>query len=189
VNIIFIVNKHLNDKNIKGEMMPNSFETLKQTINNHFSLTFEKDGFSPLVGKIFALLIFAPEPLSLQELADQLHVTKAAISVQVRTLEQHCMCQRLARGSDRKDYYFIQDDFSTSIIHHTTDKINTVLTRMDAMIQNMPALQEVSAQNLASYQASKRRFIEMRALYQLFTDRLEGIDEEWEQRRQQLADH
>jgi DNA-binding transcriptional regulator GbsR (MarR family) len=168
--------------------MSYSFEMLKQTINNHFSLTFEKDGFSPLVGKIFALLIFAPEPLSLQEIADRLNVTKAAISVQVRTLEQHCMCQRLARGSDRKDYYYIQDDFSTSIIHHTTDKMNTVHTRLDAMIQNMPSLHEMLEEDRASYQASKRRFIEMRALYQLFIERMEGIDEEWERRRQRLVE-
>ncbi|UUZ95943.1 hypothetical protein LJK87_17135 [Paenibacillus sp. P25] len=74
---------------------PQSFSDLKRVFSNQMSLTFETDGFSPLVGRIFALLLFAPEPLSLQDMADQLGVTKAAVSVQVRALEKHSMCQKL----------------------------------------------------------------------------------------------
>lgn len=168
------------------EPSQHSFSDLKCSISNHMSLLFESEGFSPLVGKIFALLLFAPEPLSLQEMADRLGVTKAAISVQVRALEKHAMCQRLATRSDRKDYYYIADDFTMTVARNTIQKIQSVQGQIQSTLNVLAFIQDIKAEEEASHDAFKRRFIEMDALYQAYLTRLEGFEEEWKQKREQI---
>jgi DNA-binding transcriptional regulator GbsR (MarR family) len=163
-----------------------SFEDLKTNISNHMSLSFESEGFSPLVGKIFAYLLFAANPVSLQEMAEELSVTKAAISVQVRTLEKHMMCHKLPTSNNRKDYYYIADDFSMITVHATTTKIATVLKLIETTLVVYSNLDEVAEVERISHDASKRRFLEMQALYEMFLSRLDGIEEEWAIRREQL---
>lgn len=165
---------------------PQSFSELKQAASNHLSLSFETDGFSPLVGKIFALLLFAPEPLSLQEMADHLGVTKAAVSVQVRALEKHCMCQKIPTGNDRKDYYHIADDFSMISLRTMRQKVESIKKQVDDTLTILSEIKDVPEEEQASFHVTKRRFIESSAMYRLVMSRLEGIEEEWQQLKEQL---
>jgi DNA-binding transcriptional regulator GbsR (MarR family) len=147
---------------------------------------FENDGFSPLVGKIFALLLFAPAPLSLQDMADQLGVTKAAVSVQVRTLEKHAMCHKLPKSSDRRDYYYIANDFSMIVVHSIIHKMQSVLEKIDSTLNQFQQIQDIDDEDRPAYDASKLRFAEMQALYRLFIEKLSGLEEDWKERRQRL---
>lgn len=164
-----------------------SISEMQQAFSNYMSLSFETDGFSPLVGKIFALLLFSPEPLSLQEMADRLGVTKAAISVQVRALEKHAMCQKLPTSSDRKDYYYIADDFSTTVIRNTVHKMKLIQERIRYALESFNLMTEVQQEERAAYDAAKLRFMEMNALYQLIMSRFDGMEEEWAEIRERLV--
>ncbi|TDF96621.1 GbsR/MarR family transcriptional regulator [Paenibacillus piri] len=163
-----------------------SYAGLKQRITDHMSLTFENEGFSPLVGRIFAYLLFSVEPVSLQEMADQLGVTKAAISVQVRTLEKHLMCQKLPTASDRKDYYYISEDFSMKAVQNSIVKMRGVLQQMESTLAQFNSLEQIEQEERRSYDISRRRFVEMKELHQIFLDRLDGLEEEWDERKKQL---
>jgi DNA-binding transcriptional regulator GbsR (MarR family) len=163
-----------------------SFSDLKQGMSDHMSLSFENEGFSPLVGRIFAYLLFSAEPVSLQEMANQLGVTKAAISVQVRTLEKHLMCQKLPTSSDRKDYYYISEDFSMTAVRNSIIKMRTILQQIESTLQMFESLEKVDEQDLLSHDISKTRFIEMQELHRMFLNRLDGLEEEWEERRKKI---
>jgi DNA-binding transcriptional regulator GbsR (MarR family) len=163
-----------------------SFVDLKQGMIDHMSLAFEHEGFSPLVGKIFACLLFSAEPVSLQEMADQLGVTKAAVSVQVRALEKQLMCQKLPTSSDRKDYYYISEDFSMTAVQNSITKMRRVLQQIDATVQLFNQLEQVEREEQRAYEMSRRRFIEMKELHQMFLNRLDGLEEEWNERRDKL---
>ncbi|WP_248926552.1 GbsR/MarR family transcriptional regulator [Paenibacillus hamazuiensis] len=163
-----------------------SFADLKNGISNHMSLMYENEGFSPLAGKILALLLFAPEPVSLQEMAGTLGVTKAAVSVQVRTLEKQSMCNKLPTSSDRKDYYYIAPDFSMIVIASVIRKMKDVLNQIDSALHKLGQLRDISEEDVPSHNAFKRRFIEMQAMYQLFIDKLTGLEDDWQKRREQL---
>jgi DNA-binding transcriptional regulator GbsR (MarR family) len=163
-----------------------SFAGLKLRMRDHMSLTFENEGYSPLVGKIFAYLLFAAEPVSLQEMADQLGVTKAAISVQVRTLEKNLMCQKLPTSSDRKDYYYISEDFSMTAIQNTIFKMRQILQHIESTLLLFDSLENVEEADLHAHDVSQRRFVEMRELHQMFLDRLVGLEEEWNERRERI---
>ncbi|WP_079910431.1 GbsR/MarR family transcriptional regulator [Paenibacillus sp. 32352] len=163
-----------------------SFAALKQSISNHMSLSFEAEGFSPLVGKIFAFLLSAPRPVSLQEMADELGVTKAAISVQVRTLEKHMMCHKIPTSNDRKDYYFISDDICMTALQANIQKMKRIQQQVEHTLHIFEQLEEIGEDERASHDACKKRFIEMQAMYEMFLNRLDGLEEEWSQRRRQI---
>jgi DNA-binding transcriptional regulator GbsR (MarR family) len=165
---------------------PLSFSDLKTSISNHMSLSFEAEGFSPLVGKIFAQLLFASNPVSLQEMAEELGVTKAAISVQVRTLEKHMLCHKLPTSNNRKDYYYLSEDFSMIAVQTSILKMKTIHHLIESTLNVYSSLAGVGELEQSSHDASKRRFLEMHALQEIFLARLDGLEEEWEIRRKQL---
>jgi len=163
-----------------------AFAALKQSIHNHMSLSFEAEGFSPLVGKIFAYLLFSPKPVSLQELADELGVTKAAISVQVRTLEKNMMCQKIPVSNDRKDYYYISDDVSMTAMKASIEKMKRIQRQVEHTLHIFNQMNEVEEKDRGSYEACKRRYIEMQAMHEIFLSRLDGLEEEWMEKRARI---
>jgi DNA-binding transcriptional regulator GbsR (MarR family) len=155
------------------------FQSLRQHLNDQMSIMFEQDGFSPLVGRIFALLLFSPVPLGLQEMADELGVTKAAVSVQVRTLENGGLCFKLARGNDRKDYYYISDNFSLTVIEASMRRMNAVRMGIEQTLQAYSNMEGLQQDEMEAFEVSRQRFREMHLLYKLMFERLEGLEEEF----------
>lgn len=63
-----------------------------------------------VVGRLYALLYISPEPVSLDEMARRLQISKASASVNIRVLEDWNAAQKvLVRGS-RKDFYTADAD-------------------------------------------------------------------------------
>jgi len=75
-----------------------------------FAVILESDGLPRVAGRLFGLLLVSPEPLSLDELAERLGVTKASISVNARMLEQKGIVERIGLHGDRRDYYRMTED-------------------------------------------------------------------------------
>lgn len=68
-------------------------------------------GFPKAMGAIYGAIYLSPTPLSLDEIVEQVGVTKGAVSTHVRTLERLGMVHKQIRLGDRKDYYEAEDDF------------------------------------------------------------------------------
>ena len=68
-------------------------------------------GFPKAMGAIFGALYLSPNPLSLDELVEQVEVTKGAVSTNVRALERLGMVHRQIVIGERKDYYLSETDF------------------------------------------------------------------------------
>ena len=64
-----------------------------------------------LQGRIFGLLYLSPEPLSLDELTDELQQSKSNVSVSVRGLIDWQLVRRLRVPGSRKDHYEAATDF------------------------------------------------------------------------------
>lgn len=75
-----------------------------------FGLQFEANGFPRIAGRIFGLLLVADEPLSLDDIAEKLEVSKASVSTDARRLAQHGIVELVSRTGDRRDYYRIGHD-------------------------------------------------------------------------------
>ncbi len=68
-------------------------------------------GFPKAMGAIFGAIYLSPQPLSLDEIVEQVGITKGSVSTNVRTLERLGMVHKQIRVGDRKDYYEAEADF------------------------------------------------------------------------------
>ncbi len=68
-------------------------------------------GFPKAMGALYGALYLSPTPLGLDELVQQVSVTKGAVSVNVRQLERLGMVHKHLRIGERKDYYTAETDF------------------------------------------------------------------------------
>jgi len=68
-------------------------------------------GFSKGMGAIFGVLYLSPTPLSLDELVEQVGITKGAVSTNVRQLERLGLVHKKVVIGERKDYYEAETDF------------------------------------------------------------------------------
>lgn len=73
--------------------------------------TAETFGVSRLFGQIYALLYLRNMPLSLDEMVEELAVSKASISIACRQLHSFGAVRRVTQKGDRRDFYEAVQDF------------------------------------------------------------------------------
>lgn len=85
-----------------------------------WSRVLETQGESRIAGRIYAHLATAPEPyLSLQDLADQLSVSRASISTNTRRLVEVGLVSRVPVPGSRGEHYAADPDAARSMIEKT----------------------------------------------------------------------
>ena len=68
-------------------------------------------GFPKAMGAIYGAIYLSPVPLTLDDLVEQVGVSKGAVSTNVRQLERLGMIHKHLILGDRKDYYSAETDF------------------------------------------------------------------------------
>ncbi|MDP2471924.1 MAG: MarR family transcriptional regulator [Candidatus Palauibacterales bacterium] len=68
-------------------------------------LAVERLGLTRTFGRLFGLLLLADGPLSLDEMADRLQISKASVSTNARSCEDLGLARRVGLRGDRRDYY------------------------------------------------------------------------------------
>jgi len=68
-------------------------------------------GFNKAMGQIYGLLYVSMEPLTLDQIAEQLGMSKGNVSLNTRATEQWGLIRRFNKRADRKDYYEVEVDF------------------------------------------------------------------------------
>ena len=77
---------------------------------------YEREGFAPIAGRVFARLLLSPEPMALGDLARDLRVSKASVSTETRRLERQRVLERVTRLGDRRVFCRIADDLPVRIM-------------------------------------------------------------------------
>ncbi len=68
-------------------------------------------GFPKAMGAIYGAIYLSPTPLTLNDLVEQVGISKGAVSTNVRNLERLKIIHRHYKVGDRKDYYVAETDF------------------------------------------------------------------------------
>ncbi|WP_442593857.1 GbsR/MarR family transcriptional regulator [Neobacillus sp. D3-1R] len=71
-------------------------------------------GITPSVGRLYGLLYFNEEPLSLDTMKDELGMSKTSMSTSVRQLQELNMVEKIWKKGTRKDLYHSVDDWYQS---------------------------------------------------------------------------
>ncbi len=75
----------------------------------HMGGYFETSGVPPIGGRILGLLMITDEPLSAEDIASLLHVSRASISTNFRVLAAAGLAERYTSHDDRTTYYVFPD--------------------------------------------------------------------------------
>ncbi|RME44065.1 MAG: ArsR family transcriptional regulator [Chloroflexi bacterium] len=68
-------------------------------------------GLNKAMGELYGLLYLSPEPMTLDEMAEALGISKASVSIHMRALERIGMVRKVWKVGDRRDYYEAEVDF------------------------------------------------------------------------------
>ncbi len=68
-------------------------------------------GFSKIMGQLYGLLYLSPKPMTLDEMAELLSISKGNVSINIRALERWNMVRKIWIKGDRKDFYEAEVDF------------------------------------------------------------------------------
>ncbi len=109
-------------------------------------------GFPKAMGAIYGAIYLSPDPISLDELVEQVGVSKGAVSTNVRHLERLNMVHKHIQLGDRKDYYSAETDFWKIIKNILQEReqsefdkaIHTVTESLD-MVEGVEEDQETAA--------------------------------------------
>ena len=131
---------------------------------------FARYGATATIGRVFALLLISDSPLSLDDIAAWLGVSKSGASVATRDLERLALVRRqLTRGS-RRVLYEVSDDMSPSF---------------EARFAQVRQLRDLLArgESLVTSAHARRRLDAMLDLHDFWLAESAGIIDRWRNRR------
>jgi len=88
--------------------MKKTIEDIRNDLIHVIGEKAEKFGFSRIAGQLEGLLLFSKEPMSLDEMAERLEVSKASISTNIRFLERWKVVKKVYHRGARKNFYEIR---------------------------------------------------------------------------------
>ena len=68
-------------------------------------------GLGRIIGQLYALLFFSPKPMSLDDMATELRVSKGSVSTNIRELEKWGAVKQVWVKGSRKDFYLPEINF------------------------------------------------------------------------------
>lgn len=75
-----------------------------------FGLAFEQEGLPRIAGRIIGFLMLRDGPCTLDDLSEQLQISKTSASTNARLLEQLGILDHVSKPGDRRDYYELAAD-------------------------------------------------------------------------------
>ncbi|MFT5196093.1 MAG: DNA-binding transcriptional regulator GbsR (MarR family) [Cellvibrionaceae bacterium] len=72
-------------------------------------------GFNDVMGRLYGTLLMNPEPMSLDDLAETLQISKGSVSMNMRSIERWGMAREVWMRGERKKYYTAESDLWTVI--------------------------------------------------------------------------
>jgi DNA-binding transcriptional regulator GbsR (MarR family) len=91
----------------------------------------EEEGMPRIAGRLMAALMLNAEPCSLDDLTEQLKVSKGSISSNARLLENIGIAERITVAGDRRDFYQISENVVERVLLRQIDRNRLMLQRLE----------------------------------------------------------
>ena len=103
----------MTDNQSQGKKLHPDLATVHYSMLEGLGQLSDYFGFSKVMGQLYGALLLSGEPLSLDDMVDRLSISKASVSMNMRTLEHMGMVRQVwLRGrSGRRKYYEAETDF------------------------------------------------------------------------------
>ena len=160
--------------------MANRHEITQQIVAD-FAEGYSNFGLNPLMGRIVGLLIISKEPQSLDDIVEQLEMSKGPISQICRRLKERGLIEKVWIPGDRKDYYQTADDIFGKAYANQINKMQQNIEIAEKYLAQAEAMDTEDAEYI------KKRMKMMKAFYELMDEFNEKFMEEWETRYEEIV--
>jgi DNA-binding transcriptional regulator GbsR (MarR family) len=126
-------------------------------------------GFNKVMGQLYGALLMNPEPMSLDDIGEQLQKSKANVSMNMRTLEHMGIVREVWVRGDRRKFYEAETDFWKIAINVLSSR------ELRDLEQALKILQQNTAQLRESMPEMDDENREIAELCVNRIDRLEGL--------------
>jgi DNA-binding transcriptional regulator GbsR (MarR family) len=134
-----------------------------------FCMVAEQDGFPRIAGRLMGFLLLKQGPYTLDELADELQISKTSASTNARLLEQYGVIERVTRTGDRRDFYQLSDDHWEKMFDIAMKRMQRFHDVLDKTIESLPATEEYG----------RRRLVEAQRFHAFILEHLDERIEQW----------
>jgi DNA-binding transcriptional regulator GbsR (MarR family) len=156
-------------------------DKIKKEIIQRFGEAYKAFGLNKLMGHIVALLIYSPEPMSLDEISLQLDRSKGPVSQIVRRLRDRKLIRKVwAPENNRKDYYEIEPEIFENAFRNNLELIKNNTRIAKYLRQRVIDLDKEGTDILHS------RIDEMELFYSLMEKNYRNFLAEWIDERNKL---
>ncbi|WP_026702444.1 choline uptake/conversion transcriptional regulator CudC [Salibacterium aidingense] len=83
----------------------------EQEVINAIAETMDLYGITPSIGRLYAAMYFKQHPMTLDEMSDELGMTKPSMSTAVRNLQEIHIVRKTWQKGSRKDHFVAEKDF------------------------------------------------------------------------------
>jgi len=156
-------------------------EKIKKELIQRFGDAYKAFGLNKLMGHIIALLLFSPQPLSLDEITKQLGRSKGPISQIVRRLRDKRLIRKAwMPENNRKDYYEIEPEVFEHAFRNNLELIKNN-KRISSQLK-----EKIRSANKQSLETINIRMKEMEMFYSLMEEHFNAFLTEWTKERAKL---
>ncbi len=149
----------------------------KQEFIQDFGEAYHLFGLPKLMGRIVGLMLYMEKPISLDEITNQLNVSKGPVSQIIRRLRDHNLIKRIWKPGDRKDYYQPEADiFGNAFRNH-----KGLMKRNLELAQKYQA--ELKSTDSNENAAFKKRIEEMHQFYKLMLECFDKFLYDWQKQK------
>lgn len=144
--------------------------------------TMDLYGVTPSIGRLYAILYFSEEAMTLDQMGKSLGMSKPSMSTGIHSLLDIEMVQKVWRKGERKDLYKAEKDFFVSFISFFCKKwdrelstnlhaIEKATDQLNALVNNpdVPdAIQQKAQKNLQQLEDSTQYYMWLKKLVKAF---------------------
>ena len=155
--------------------------SVRQEFIQDYGLAYQSFGLPRLMGWIVGLLLQSDDPISLDEITDELQVSKGPVSQIMRRLRERNLVQKVWVPGSRRDYYRAEPDIFGQAFANHAELLgqNLVLARKYAAL--------IASGDEPVPAAFARRTDEMLRFYTLMRKHLTAFLDEWNAAREEAG--
>jgi DNA-binding transcriptional regulator GbsR (MarR family) len=158
-------------------------DSLKKDLIAAYSDAYQNLGYSSLMGKMVALLIVSPKELSLDDIAEELQMSKGPISQIATRLKEHKLIEKVWVPGERKVFY----KATTDIFGQAFKNYTSSMRRNRRMGEDFTDQCEALTQDSEITHFSKK-MKEMTAFYTLMNSYHEQFLSAWEDEKTKFSE-
>ncbi len=128
-------------------------------------------GINRTMSQIHALLMISPEPLTAEQIMDELQISRGNVSMNLRDLINWGIVRRTSLAGDRRDFFVTEQDvwsmFQIILRERKKRELDPLLSRLDECLEHAGKKPEV-AEDKAAHEAYVKRVTELKDFFNTF---------------------